>query len=71
MTGTTKGAHAVTVTLTRKGHLWARAKAQIRRGRYRAVLTVTKLARGRYTLKIALFDRHSTIHQKRTVFVAA
>lgn len=68
--GRTRGAHAVTVRLMRAGHVYARAKARIRRGCYRAMLDVTKVPRGHYTAKITLFALHSTRHQRRAVFLA-
>ena len=67
VSGRARGAHKVTVTLTRSGHVYARAKALLEHGRNGAVLNIVTLAPGRYTVKVKRFMVHSTSVQRWSI----
>jgi hypothetical protein len=69
ITGHARHARAVHVTLMRGQRVYARGSAKPAHGRYRVVLTLVHVPRGRYTVHISLIDRNRTLRQRRWVTI--
>jgi len=49
--------------------VYARGSAKPAHGRYRVVLTLVHVPRGRYTVQISLIDPNRTLRQRRGVTI--
>lgn len=70
ITGRARHARTVHVALVRGRRVYARGIAKPVHGRYRVVLTLVHVPRGRYTVQISLINRDRTVRQRRQVTIS-
>jgi hypothetical protein len=70
VTGRARRARMVRVSLVRGGRVYARGSAKPSHGRYRVVLNLVHVPRGRYTERISLVGLHHTFPERRSVTIA-
>ena len=70
VTGRARQARMVRVSLVRGGRVYARGSAKPSHGRYRVVLNLVHVPRGRYTEQISLVGLHRTFPERRSVTIA-